>query len=587
MKKILFAFTILLSAMVSCDDPNEGELFITPPETEADMSITDVLETQPETYSMWIEFMKYADFYNALKNTDRATIFCPDNEAVQAFLRERGVASIQELDKDYARNVVRTHIINGENINDSTLNQKARDKESIPSQTLFESYLSMSYGYMVTDVDDADRTDIVFCPDSIFINNQARLKKFSVVCNNGTFFTVGDVIVPLTENVVEKLEMDGGYDIFAAAIRADHYADSVATLVADTTISQNGSLTVTQHRFTCFAVPDEVFSAAGISDVASLKQWLVANGDEKNPEEALAAYLKYHFLKREYTTGEIYNFTSDGETLIYDTQLDGQAITADIDGSRKIVNKTLTILRSDIRACNGYINKVDGVMPVYHPDPVRVRWDFLNSPDIIAAVNAHGASKGMGELFSSTRLTGGEVKVDLSEDYRDGENGVITSITYEANESRASYGNYRKVGFYKEQWESNTKPDSPRHGAYMNNYLCLNLGYAGWAQMTTPVMIAGKYKVVLHYIKDISLVQLYTTGTMTRFDIDESKSIVYLYKGVPRAPLYDNIESTLWNQITFDGSTSHTFKVTMMDINAKTANYYRQMLDYIEFIPVE
>lgn len=282
MKKILFVFTILLSAMASCDDPNEGELFITPPETEAEMSITDVLETQPQTYSMWIEFMKYADFYNALKNTDRATVFCPDNEAVLAFLQEKGVASIQELDKEYARNVVRTHIINGENINDSTLNQKAKDKEIIPNQTLFKSYLSMSYGYLVTDVDDADRTDIVFCPDSIFINNQARLKKFSVVCNNGTFFTTGDVIVPLTENVVEKLEQDGNYDIFAAAIRADHYADSVATLVADTTVSQNGSLTITQHRFTCFAVPDEVFRAAGINDVPGLKQWLVIHSPARD-----------------------------------------------------------------------------------------------------------------------------------------------------------------------------------------------------------------------------------------------------------------------------------------------------------------
>ena len=586
MKKIIFIFTILLTTLAACTDPNDGELFVTPPETEAEMSITDVLESQPETYSMWISFLKYADYYNALKNTDRATIFCPTNQAVTAFLAKRGVTEINQLDKDYAKNVVRTHIMNNVILTDSTLNQQAKAKESLTNQTLFESYLSTSYGYTITDVDDDQRTDIVYNPDSIYINNKARLDKFSVTCNNGAFYTLANVIEPLTENIVEKLEMEGNYKIFAAAIRADHDADSIATLVKDTTTALNGSQVITTHKFTCFAVPDDVFNQAGITDVPSLKQWLVDNGEEKNPDQALTDYLRYHFLARDYSTSELFNFNEAGETLIYDTQLKGQAITTNDQNGQKIINKTLRILRSDIQACNGSINKVNNVMPVYHPTPVTVRWDFLNQADIIAAVNGYGASKGYGDVFT-TPLTSSEIKFDLSEDYRDGNFGTISSITYEANESRASYGNYRKVGFYKEKYTSAKDNTKPQHGAYMNNYLCLNLGYAGWAQMTTPVIIAGKYKVVLHYLKDITLSSFFTTGTMTRFDIDDNKAIVYLYKNQPKQPLYDNIETTLFNQITFDGSTSHTFKVTMMDINAKTNNNYRQMLDYIEFIPVE
>lgn len=586
MKKILFIFSILLTTLAACTDPNDGELFVTPPETEADMSITDVLESQPETYSMWIDFLKYADFYNALKNTDKATIFCPDNQAVKKFLAKRGVSEISQLDKEYAKNVVRTHILNNVVVTDSTLNQQAKVQGALTDQTLFESYLSASYGYTITDVDDDQRSDMVYNPDSIYINNAARLDKFSVTCNNGCFFTLGDVLEPLTENIVEKLEMDGNYKVFAAAIRADRYADSIATLVKDTTTALNGSQVVTTHKFTCFAVPDNVYSEAGITDVASLKQWLTAHSEYTDPDQALTNYLRYHFLVRNYTTSELFNFSEDGETLIYDTQLDGQAITTNEQGGQKIINKTLRILRSDIPACNGTINKVNDIMPVYHPTPVTVRWDFLNQADIIAAVNSYGAEKGYGEVFT-TPLTSSEIKVDLSDDHRDGNYGNITSITYEANESKASYGNYRKVGFYKEKYTSAKEQTKPLHGAYMNNYLCLNLGYAGWAQMTTPVIIAGKYKVVLHYIKDITMASFFTTGTMTRFDLDDSKAIVYLYKNQPTKPLYDNIETTLFNSINFEGSTSHTFKVTMMDINAKTNNNYRQMLDYIEFIPVE
>lgn len=584
MKKILFAFTILLTTMAACDDPNEGELFVTPPESEAEISITDVLEARPETYSMWIDFLKYADFYNALKNTDAATIFCPDNNAVNEFLKERGVGSIEELDKDYAKNVVRVHIINGENVTDSTLTQNAKAGTSLGTATLFNTYLTLSYGYKITDVDDAERTDIIYDSEYMYINNDAQLTKNSVVCTNGTFYTLGSIIHPLTETIVEKLEMDGEYNIFASAIRSDAEVNAIATAISDTTISQNGSYVVTTYRYTCFAVPDDVYNAVGINDVNGLKQWLASNTEYSNPDEALNKYLKYHFLKREYTTDELFNISDDTETLIYDTQLDGQAITANLTDGKKLVNKSVEILRSDVEACNGQINKVNGIMPIYYPDPVTVRWDFLNYADIISAVNNYGATNGYGNLFT-TAITSSEIKVDLSEDYRDGNNGVFTSFTYEANESKASYGNYRKVGFYKEAADAST--GVARHKAYMNNYLCLNLGYAGWIQFTTPTIIAGKYKVVLHYLKDITLSSLYTSGTMTRFDIDDEKTIVYLYRGAPVMPLYDNLEITLYNNITFEGSTSHTFKVTMMDINAKTANYYRQMLDYIEFIPID
>lgn len=588
MKKILFVFITLFATIVACDDPNEGELFVTPPESEAEMSVIDVLESKPETYSRWIEFLKYANYYNACKNTDKATLFCPDNDAVDAFLAERGVSSVDQLDLEYAKNVVRVHIINQESVTDSTLSDNAKLGKAIDNSTLFSSNLVMSYGYTITDVDDDQRSDMVYDSEYMYINNQARVIKNSVVCNNGTFYTLGDVIRPLTENILEKLEQAGEYSIFSAAISAD--AEILAMATSGTS----------SDRVTCFAVPDEVFHGAGITDVNSLKQWLVSNGEYSNPEEALRNYMKYHFLKREYTTSEIFNVSEDGETLIYDTQLEGQAITADLSNSQKIVNKTIRILRSDIEARNGLINKVNDVMPVYHPDPVVVRWDFLNNSDIIAIVNKHGEINGNANLFTS-ELTSSETSIELYGDgirpyyvYEDPNTQEldtinITSFTFQANESRASANTYKHIGFYKERYYSNSDKTA-RHYAYMNNYLNLNIGYAGWIQFTTPVIIAGKYKIVLHYLKDPNMRNYYASGSMTRFDLDEEKSIVYLYKGLVQGSgreLYNNVDITLFNNVTFEGSTSHTFKITMMDINAKTGSSYSQKLDYVEFIPID
>ena len=121
----------------------------------------------------------------------------------------------------------------------------------------------------------------------------------------------------------------------------------------------------------------------------------------------------------------------------------------------------------------------------------------------------------------------------------------------------------------------------------MDNYLTLNLGFAGWIEFTTPAIIAGNYKVVIHYIKDLTQKDLFNGGTMTQFDLDDMQSIVYLYKGLTLMPLYESVQATVWNKVTFENSGMHTFKITMRDINAKNSSSYNQRLDYVEFIPID
>ncbi len=143
------------------------------------------------------------------------------------------------------------------------------------------------------------------------------------------------------------------------------------------------------------------------------------------------------------------------------------------------------------------------------------------------------------------------------------------------------------MGYTKETYQDRTHTTTPKHGAYMNNYLTLNLGFAGWAEFVSPSIIAGNYKVVLHYIKDVTQRELFNAGTMTQFDLDDNQSIVYLYKGQPLLPMYDSVEATLWNKVSFENSGLHTFRITMRDINAKNSSTYHQRLDYLEFIPID
>jgi len=599
MKKILLSITAMAALLAGCSDPNEDSLFVQPTNIEEEMSMTTILENSPETYSLWIDLLKYTNYYNALKDANAtATVFAPNNEAITKFLADRGVATVEELDYDYARKVVQSHIIDWQGgsslVYDSTLIEYARKGQYIETQNLFHQYLTLTYGYKETDVDDDERTDDIYSPDSIFINNQAKIGRFTEARgSNGNIFMMDDVIIPNAENIVEKLEVLDGenntFKIFADAIKADPEIYKMATTERDTTTGVGGVQVITAYYYTCFAVPDHIMNSAGVTDVASLKQWLMdnSNGEEVDPDTALNHYLKYHFMPTQYTMDEVFNFNDPTETLIYDTQYTGQAFIANLVNNKRTINTNIPVVRSDIEASNGLITKVGGMMPVYHPEPVNVKWDFLNSADIITMVNNWGAANAYGNIFTSA-LTNQERQFDLSDEYYDGEYGTPTSFTYELTETSASTRNYRRIGFMKEAYTNAAQTTTPKHGAYMNNYLVLNLGFAGWIEFTTPTIIAGKYKVVLHYIKDPLLASLFTSGTLVQCNLDNDnyQTLSYLYRGEPVMPLYSSIEETLWNEVEFDGSATHKFRITMRDIQAKNLGSYHLRLDYVEFIPI-
>lgn len=599
MKKILLSITAMAALLAGCSDPNEDSLFVQPTNIEEEMSMTTILENSPETYSLWIDLLKYTNYYNALKDANAtATVFAPNNEAITKFLADRGVATVEELDYDYARKVVQSHIIDWQGgsslVYDSTLIEYARKGQYIETQNLFHQYLTLTYGYKETDVDDDERTDNIYSPDSIFINNQAKIGRFTEAKgSNGNIFMMDDVIIPNAENIVEKLEVLDGenntFKIFADAIKADPEIYKMATTERDTTTGVGGVQVITAYYYTCFAVPDHIMNSAGVTDVASLKQWLMdnSNGEEVDPDTALNHYLKYHFMPTQYTMDEVFNFNDPTETLIYDTQYTGQAFIANLVNNKRTINTNIPVVRSDIEASNGLITKVGGMMPVYHPEPVNVKWDFLNSADIITMVNNWGAANAYGNIFTSA-LTNQERQFDLSDEYYDGEYGTPTSFTYELTETSASTRNYRRIGFMKEAYTNAAQTTTPKHGAYMNNYLVLNLGFAGWIEFTTPTIIAGKYKVVLHYIKDPLLASLFTAGTLVQCNLDNDnyQTLSYLYRGLGVMPLYGSEDMELWREVEFDGSATHKFRITMRDIQAKNLGSYHLRLDYVEFIPI-
>ncbi len=582
----------------SCDDPFEGDNFVTPTDEEGEMACTAVLEKYPEDFSLWLELLAYADYYNGLKDADAtATLFAPTNEAMKEFLQWKGVEKVTDLDKVYAAYVVQNHILNGVKIDSESFTNNATDGLALSCKSLFQSDVIPTFGRMITDVDDADRDYTVLDRGTIFINNQAAVQSRGgggirvVEASNAIIYYMDDVIHPLAETMIEKLEEQGEYTLFAAAARDCGY-DKVVEKVRDTIRVAGGGYTVKTYNFTCFAPNDAAFEKEGIHSLDELKA-KVGTGDS-----ALYNYVAYHFIDQRYSREDFFSFDTPDQILIYDTNLAQQVVTCENDSTTGTyvpkINKTARILRSNIEARNGLIHKIDYYLPVWEPDPVEVKWDFCNTADIISFVNGYGADKNLGDLYSSP-LTNKEYQIDLTETFRDGQYGEIASFTYLANAAKSKPSNYRQVGFKKCKYKSSRPAEKNlnAYGAYLNNLLVLNLGYAGWIQFNTPTIIKGRYKVTLHYASEATMRTFHAAGSLTKFQLDPMDNEAawtknsYIFKGLPTsAYTYGSADAVLFDEVEFETSGSHVFRATMLDINAKTNGSYHQLWDYVLFTPI-
>ena len=405
---------------------------------------------------------------------------------------------------------------------------------------------------------------------------------------------MGDVIHPLAETILEKLRPYDEYNIFIGAAELCGY-DQVVSRISDTTYNINGSMSINTIRFTCLAVPDEVYAAEGITSVSDLCARLGAGTNYTDTTNALYQYVTYHFFDREIPIADFFNFNEEGQINIFDTECTYQVVTCQDIAGVHTFNECATIFRSNMEARNGLIHKINHILPVWQPDPVTVMWDFCNTAEIISFVNNYGADQNLGALFTSA-LTSRETAIDLSEDKSNGDYGNVSAFvedeTYVANSSKASYSRYRKIGFLKCKYKSAREKDVSNYGAYMNNLMQLNLGYAGWVELETPTIIKGRYKVELCYAGSPILYDFYGAGSLTRFTLDDKEmSNAYIYKGLSSqgftAATYGTAMITLWEELEFENSGKHTLKATMMDINAKTNSIYHQLWDYVKFTPID
>lgn len=543
-KYLLFAVSLL--ALVACEDPYKNSTY----QIYNENPISTYLSTK-ENFSEWVKVLKYSDMFNALNQADQDfTAFVPNNEAVQAFYQKMGVTSVEELGKSYAKSMV--------------LYSTVLDTISV------NDFVNLKYTTNITGDKLSVQIDSTVAGEAIMDGN-ARVLEMCISVSNGVIYVLGDVMKPLVETVYDRLAENADYSILTEAIRETGWSEQLSILADTVTIA--GSPQITKRFYTLLAVSNATFAKDNINSLADLKTTLNAVGDPTNDSSALYQYVAYHILGSNYKVADLAKFTAPDTTVLWNTKAENRVLLITLDSLSQekyflnTVDKKVGFVtgKSDVLAKNGYVHEISGYLPIWEPVQATVVWDLADYAQVRSIVGP--------SVYQPAAPVTTETKVNVVS---------APCYSYELSASGVKGTAYSYLSYVT--CKTNLK------AAVNYDRLVLNLGYMGNLVVKTPALIRGKYKVSLKfvYLSDHNFMRIMSDGNgglmKISFDGDNVRNVSpYTTVASNLAGVY---EATLYDSITFNTTSTHDFKIVIMDPSASSNTLFSLQLDAITFTPI-
>lgn len=316
----------LSQGLTSCSDEPIGDNYY----TFTGEMVSDYLTNRSETFSEFTEILKRSGMFGMMATYGSYTCLAPTNDAIDTYLKTRGLSSVDELSKAECDTISWNHLIqNAYFTTDLT-------DGNIPTANMNERYLSFSCDSSATNGNVA-----------YYINMSSKLIARDDSVENGVVHTLDHVIQPSNSYLPELLKDDPNISLFVSALTLtgldkelyeyidDSYtcgSDSVNKGVvfhrtgADYTCKYIGTR---MKRFTALIEPDSIYHARGIINLDSLKALAKRTYDATYPEDAgkydddwtneknpLHRFVAYHLLPY---YGAINDFTISESGIDYKT----------------------------------------------------------------------------------------------------------------------------------------------------------------------------------------------------------------------------------------------------------------------------
>jgi uncharacterized surface protein with fasciclin (FAS1) repeats len=538
-------FMVFALALFACDDPYKNSTY-----QIYDQNPISTYLSANENYSEWVKVLEYAGLYNALNQADiDFTAFVPTNAGVSAFYQKMGVSSIEDLGQSYAKSMV--------------LYSTVLDTIAVEDFVDLDYTTNLSGDKLSVVIDSTNAGNAI-------LDDQANVIEMGLSVANGNIYVLDGVLKPLIETVYDRVAQNSSYSIMTQALDETGWGKELNVLADTTTLS--GVETITARNYTFLAVSDEAFAQDNITSLSDLKTKLGAGTDVTDSTNALNQYVAYHIMPSSYTLDNLETFSGTDTSAIYSTEAPNQVMMITLDSlseEKYFINllgekACFVTANSDVLAKNGYVHEIDRYLPVWEPAQATVVWDLADYTAVKSLV---------GSDFQPSAPVSSETKYSVAS---------ADCYTYEVSASGVGGTSYSYLTYVT--CKTNLK------AAEHYDRLVLNLGYMGTVSMNTPTLVRGKYKVTLRfiYLTDHSFMRQMTDGNggMMRISFDGTNNANVSPYTTVTSSLAGVYESTLYSEIEFDETSSHTFKIVVMDPSASTNTKFSLQLDAITFTPI-
>lgn len=416
-----------VSLFYSCNDPELEQ------RTNFEELIGEFLENNFDEYGDFVKIIYRAESMSFLKAYGGYTVFAPDNRAVNEYLGELGVSSIEEISKEELKDLLKYHVI----------------KDTISTTEFIDGRMNTQneFGHYVTTGTYFEGGQPV-----IKVNKYAKILEKDIRMANGIIHKIGDVIRPEKKPAAQVIDENDNYSIFAEALKATGWYDTL--MIAD-------------GPHTVFAVSNEAYAKESIKSFQDLLGE-IAPGTEnlKDTLNDLNKYIGYHILKNNlrYVTDLI----ADRAAL---TRAHNEVITIKMSGAKVLVNDDLFAgihepgfemdrPVSDRTVLNGVVHEMKEDFRIKVRNPFAVYWDVAEQIEIM-------------KIPGVFRRPGGHAYLD---------NGQLENIVWYGEKNRIEYkaglGGNEGWHVFDDRIDVNLRPEVIQ-----------------WIEFKTPILVAGEYKL--------------------------------------------------------------------------------------------
>jgi uncharacterized surface protein with fasciclin (FAS1) repeats len=516
--------------------------------TSSQVNITGYLEKNLEQFSEWKKILDLTGNSGFLQAYGNYTMFAPTNDGVKKYLSDMGKTSVDQIDLNELKSIVRFHLL------DDTITSRSFGDGKLNTLTMLGQYL----------ITGSSNAGTAGSTTSIVINRQANVSLFNVRLGNGYLHVIDNVLRPAKLTVSQTVEANPDFTIFTKALKETGLYETLNILPASNPKPD-------QRFLTLIAESNQVLDAAGIKTYEALRdKYNSGNPNLKSAENGFYKYVAYHVLLEAKYQADLAS-AQGHNTLIFpeivQTKFVNQQLLIDdveFNGNYEPGLK-LAIDKSDVSAING----------VFHAAaPHTYNYTYKNTAGQM--VTAKGTTSGHFAIKTRVPFAVYWDVADMPETrasgfFRNGTSAQPPAFTKVSADSPSPVKGWNwpksRDGF---TYQNGAGGGNAAGNAWVfRDYLNLFLGnVAGnlrqeWIDMKTPLIVRGEYYVWICYRRrNQSGNWPASDGTTARVRIDGGNVSPKVFAFAEPIPFGDTktLEGLGWKYYTSNGISANPFE---------------------------